>query len=320
MPAISVITASFNKESYISETIQSVLSQTYINWELIIVDDCSSDRTIELVNRFKTQDDRIKLILNTVNSGANFCRNYGLSIAKGEYVIFLDADDVLSNNCLQKRFDKINNTNLDFCVFTLATFHNKIGDDKGLWIPNSKLPLIDFLQHKLPWQTMQPIWNKSFLLKLGGFDEQFQRLQDVDLHTRALLFPEVKYATEADIIDCYYRIDEERKNFDVFDFLQRRIVSSNMYCYKFYHLLKDPSLKKYLYVTFYKTYLQLLHQYRSKTIDKQQFSDLKQKLFALQSPKLSYFHKSLCVLGSFFSCLPLRIPGVNWAISQLIKL
>lgn len=90
---VSIIMPSYNTGQFIAETIQSVLEQTYQNWELLIIDDCSSDNTDDVVKPFLT-DTRIHYLKNTVNSGAAVSRNYGLREAKGEWIAFLDSDDV----------------------------------------------------------------------------------------------------------------------------------------------------------------------------------------------------------------------------------
>ena len=88
---VSVIMPSYNTEKYIAESIESVLKQTYHNWELIIIDDCSTDNTIEIIKSFN--DGRIRLLRNEKNSGAAVSRNYGLREARGKWIAFLDSDD-----------------------------------------------------------------------------------------------------------------------------------------------------------------------------------------------------------------------------------
>ena len=89
---VSIITPSYNCAKYIGETIQSVLNQTYTNWELLIVDDCSTDNTEEVVKSFG--DERIRYLRNEKNSGAAISRNYALREAKGRWMAFLDSDDM----------------------------------------------------------------------------------------------------------------------------------------------------------------------------------------------------------------------------------
>lgn len=90
---VSIITPSYNTEKYIGDTIKSVQAQTYMNWEMIIVDDCSTDNTDEIVQSFLA-DKRIQYIKNEKNNGAAYCRNCALRIAKGKWIAFLDSDDI----------------------------------------------------------------------------------------------------------------------------------------------------------------------------------------------------------------------------------
>lgn len=99
---VSIIMPSYNTAKFISETIESVSAQTYSNWELIIVDDCSTDNTDEVVKSF-LPDDRIKYIKNEKNSGAAFSRNRALCEAKGKWIAFLDSDDVWLPEKLEKQ-------------------------------------------------------------------------------------------------------------------------------------------------------------------------------------------------------------------------
>ena len=99
-PLISIITPLFNTEKYISKTIKSVINQTYQNWELIIIDDKSDDKSKDIVRKF-LDDKRIKLISSVKNKGPAKTRNRGLTIAKGRFVSFLDSDDIWLKNKLE---------------------------------------------------------------------------------------------------------------------------------------------------------------------------------------------------------------------------
>ena len=102
MPVISVITASYNYENYISDTIKSVLAQTFSDWELIIVDDASSDNSVNIIKSF-LDDKRIKLICHDKNKGLSETLKTGLKYAQGEWIAFLESDDILTPDCLKKR-------------------------------------------------------------------------------------------------------------------------------------------------------------------------------------------------------------------------
>ena len=100
---VSVIMPSYNTGKYIGKSIESVINQTYSNWELIIVDDCSDDDTEEVVSVFK--DERIKYFKNAFNSGAAISRNRALREAKGRWIAFLDSDDIWKPAKLEKQLD-----------------------------------------------------------------------------------------------------------------------------------------------------------------------------------------------------------------------
>lgn len=102
-PVVSVIMPAYNAEKYIKEAIQSVRAQSRTDWELIVVDDGSCDRTPEIVREFAVQDSRIKQIVNEKNVGVAESRNRALSVCRGQYVAFLDSDDVWRPQKLEKQ-------------------------------------------------------------------------------------------------------------------------------------------------------------------------------------------------------------------------
>ena len=109
---VSIIMPNYNSEKYVKESIQSVLDQTYQNWELILVDDCSTDNSLEIVKSFG--DDRIKIFQNETNSGAAVSRNYALRMAEGKWIAFLDSDDLWSPEKLSLQIDFMVKNNYHF--------------------------------------------------------------------------------------------------------------------------------------------------------------------------------------------------------------
>lgn len=126
---ISIVVPVYNAESYIKETIENVLNQTYQDFELILVDDGSSDNSRQVISEF--DDPRVKLFRNT-GKGAYSARNYGVDQATGRYIAFLDADDVWSRDKLEKTFAHMQKNNAGF-VFTAYEF----GDEKA--VPTGKI-------------------------------------------------------------------------------------------------------------------------------------------------------------------------------------
>ena len=110
---VSIITPTYNCGKFIGQTIESVLNQSYQNWEMIIVDDCSTDNTKEIVEKYVKQDKRIKYYVLEVNSGAAVARTKAMQLASGEYIAFLDSDDLWMPDKLEKQilFMKVNDFN-----------------------------------------------------------------------------------------------------------------------------------------------------------------------------------------------------------------
>ncbi len=124
---VSIIMPSYNTAKYIKDSINSVIEQTYKNWELIIVDDCSSDNTDEVVKQFN--DDRIKYFKNETNSGAAVSRNRALKEAKGKWIAFLDSDDLWHKEKLEKQ---INFMEKNGYIFTYTDYRIQLND---VWEP-----------------------------------------------------------------------------------------------------------------------------------------------------------------------------------------
>ncbi len=117
-PLISVITPAYNSEQFIGETISSVLQQTYTNWEMMIVDDCSKDRTREIVEEYKKKDSRIKFFVLEENSGSAVARNKAMDEAAGQYFAFLDSDDCWLPEKLEKQLKFMQEKDIAFSYTT----------------------------------------------------------------------------------------------------------------------------------------------------------------------------------------------------------
>ena len=100
---VSIITPAYNSAEFIAETIESIIAQTYTDWELLITDDCSTDATCEIVQRYAAADSRIKLFQLDKNSGAGVARNYSIGEARGRYIAFCDSDDRWYPSKLEKQ-------------------------------------------------------------------------------------------------------------------------------------------------------------------------------------------------------------------------
>lgn len=127
-PLVSIITPNFNGELFISYTIDSVLMQSYQNWEMLIVDDCSTDSSIDIVKKYQKKDNRIKLFQLEKNSGAAVTRNKAIEEAKGEFIAFLDNDDLWAKEKLteQINFMQKNNYNFTYSNYDIINEKHKL--------------------------------------------------------------------------------------------------------------------------------------------------------------------------------------------------
>lgn len=222
---VSVIIPSFNKGRFIKDALSSVLNQSYKNIEVIIVDDHSTDSSIEFLQNFN-QDERVQINMLEENKGANFCRNMGLKMCRGEYVLFFDADDILKQDCIEKRLEFIRDqSEPDFAVFKGYQFlkdPNLLHKELPADVSNDHL--LASITLKNSWQTSQLFWKVSYLRKMGGFDESMKRFQDIELNTR-VLFSNPQYKVSENDADVFIRISNDRLTMSHFDFCKRTVDS-----------------------------------------------------------------------------------------------
>ena len=114
-PLVSVVMPAYNAADFIAESIESVRQQTYTNWELLVIQDASNDSTEKILKNFQTQDARIKIHNLPTNQGAGFARNIGIKASKGEYIAFLDADDLWKKNKLRVQINYMKENDLSVC-------------------------------------------------------------------------------------------------------------------------------------------------------------------------------------------------------------
>jgi glycosyltransferase involved in cell wall biosynthesis len=131
---VSIIIPNYNRESLIGETLDSILAQTYSHWECIIVDDGSTDNSVEVIQQYVKKDLRFKLIQRPSNhlKGANACRNIGLQKAKGEFIIFFDSDDLMMEQHVENKLKFMIDEDLDYAVFKSKNFAHPIDVEEEL--------------------------------------------------------------------------------------------------------------------------------------------------------------------------------------------
>lgn len=182
-PLASVVMPAYNAEKFIEKSIDSVLDQSERNFELVIVDDGSKDSTPAIISKKMSADKRIRYFRTELNKGPSHTRNYGIEQAKGEYIAFLDADDIMSRTALESRIKALEGNGFacgSFCDMVLI-------DDKdeplGITIRHQpSIAFIDLLENKFP--TSMIVLRASALKEEGGFDNSFRHGEDWDLWLR----------------------------------------------------------------------------------------------------------------------------------------
>ena len=127
---VSIITPVYNSEKFLEDTIKSIENQTYTNWEWILIDDCSTDKSVEVIKKYANKNPKIRLIKLKENSGAAIARNTGIDNAKGKYIAFLDSDDLWKKEKLEKQIKFMQKNNYEF-TYTGYEFADEKGKPTG---------------------------------------------------------------------------------------------------------------------------------------------------------------------------------------------
>lgn len=187
-PTVSVIIPTYNRAQLIAMAIDSVLAQTYKDLEIIVVDDSSTDNTEELVKGFIKRDNRIKYIKHDINKGGAEARNTGIKNARGDYVAFLDSDDMWVSEKLERQINIFEENDDIALVYSNFIRVNDAGEHIGLGI-KPKTIISGFIFREIllrkvyvPLQTW--IVRKDCFEEVGGFDTEFRTSHDRDMIVR----------------------------------------------------------------------------------------------------------------------------------------
>lgn len=197
---VSVIIPTYNRAGTIKRAVKSILAQTYQDYEIIIVDDASTDNTEDIVNAI--HDNRIRYIKLTKNGGACKARNVGIKNALGKYISFLDSDDEWNPKKLEKQLQCIQDSKAT-CVACNFTYvkgkkeFQKISPNHGSYFKKAEILDNNYIT------TGALLIEKKLLNEIGGFDESLPRYQDWDLVLRLLDCTEIKYLNES-LLTVYY--------------------------------------------------------------------------------------------------------------------
>lgn len=139
-PRVSVIMPCYNVQDFLSECLNSVLNQSFKDFEIICIEDCSTDNTKEILKQYAKKHKNIRLVCNSSNQGLAISRNTGINESCGEYIYFLDSDDTISPDCLQKLYDEICKNNCDVVVGSVKVYPDNSQDsllvERAQWLQN----------------------------------------------------------------------------------------------------------------------------------------------------------------------------------------
>ncbi|BDU80966.1 glycosyltransferase family 2 protein [Clostridium perfringens] len=202
MDLISVIMSNYNGAKYIEEAIESVLNQTIENWELIIVDDCSTDLSVEVIKKFN--DKRIKLIINDKNIGPAKSRNKAIEVSNGKYIAILDSDDIAYSDRLEKQYNYMEKNNIDV-LGCGALFFGKY---------NKKfIPKIKNKDIRAETILISPYVHSTVMLRKNvigiRYNEEFRQAQDYKLWSDLFKNKSIKFAALESIL-VKYRVHDNQ--------------------------------------------------------------------------------------------------------------
>lgn len=196
-PKISIIVPCYNQAHFLDECLQSVLEQTYQDWECIIVNDGSPDNTEDIAKKWLEKDSRFQYLYKN-NGGLSSARNAGIKTATGEWLLFLDCDDVIENKKLEAH-SKFFNKNIDIIISGYRYFESSEGvSKKRIFGRNNFLPEVylnfddtvdikQLFKIKNPFVISAPVYHKNIFKTIGLFDERLKSLEDWEFNLRCVL-------------------------------------------------------------------------------------------------------------------------------------
>lgn len=234
MPKISVIIPIYNVEQYLPKCLDSVINQTYKDIEIICIDDCSPDNSIKIIEDYASKDQRIKIVDRKQNGGLSAARNSGLDVAMGEYIYFIDSDDWIDVNYLEKMAENIKSAQTDFVVnlnLVRADTNEALYMSSYLYKFQNNFFVSKTLADRGPWSACVSLYKRDFLNKFHlRFPEGYIH-EDVYFHYMVYLRADKAYAFNGPAY--YYRIQPNsimrvQKDLDISELKTRLYLYENM--------------------------------------------------------------------------------------------
>ena len=191
-PTVTIIMATYNRARYIKETLVSIQNQTYENWECIIIDDGGTDNTKDVIALLLEKDTRFQFVKrkDSYKKGLPGCRNYGLDLAKGEYIIFFDDDDIVHPQNLEITVLELSKNDVSFCRYIREGFYDNFNYDfdfskKYTSFFIDKHDVFKLLNQELPFNSCQVLWKKE-CFKDNKYTEYLLHAEEWELYSRIL--------------------------------------------------------------------------------------------------------------------------------------
>lgn len=250
MKMFSIIVPIYKIERYIEECIQSVVNQTYKNYELILVDDGSPDNCGKICDKYKNIYSSIKVV-HKENGGVSSARNAGITIAEGEYIIFLDGDDILTKDCLNEISRILNNKKIDLLSCNYSIYGNNRNINE--YIEKKVDKLNDYFNYisDIPWAVWRNIYNRELIVDNNiMFDESVGMAEDCAFFLECFENANSIVFANIDVIQYRNCRDNSLTNNISFNAIINQLDVFSKYFYKYYN-----ENNKIIYETFAKKYL-----------------------------------------------------------------
>lgn len=206
---VSIIIPAFNRANLLGETLDSIIAQSYTHWECLVVDDGSTDATTNVIAEYNKSDSRIKLYIrpNRKLKGANACRNIGLNQAQGDYVVFFDSDDLMTENHLEIKVNAIQHGNCDY-VITKTQYFNHCNKGINRYYQFDKFPITayNYITQRINWLTYD-ICLKAPIAKSISFNENLHSGQEYNYFSKLVLI-----STKGEFIDQVVTLRRHHEN------------------------------------------------------------------------------------------------------------
>ena len=230
-PLVSIIIPTFNRCHLIGETLDSVLAQTYSNWECIVVDDGSTDYTEELLEFYLNKDSRFFYYKRPKEKpkGANACRNYGFEKSGGDFIQWFDSDDLMNNEYSEKAVYALEkNKEIDFVFFNYKVFEKGISNILFGQENSSKKALEDYFSGKINFSTCGIVWKRQSISSVD-FNEKLSKSQELDFIFNNYKNTQGKLSGEFIDYCAYYLRKHESSIVSSFKLAQPQFLLSDIY-------------------------------------------------------------------------------------------